>query len=88
MSEIRVDIKFTQKPLRGWIETKKRVEHVFDRMKLRGIGVEQIREAVQRGAKVLKNDGSIVADYRYFKVVYREFRLKDIRKIYPITVIV
>ena len=91
MSEIKIDVKFTQTPIRvvrGWRETKKRAEHIFDRMRSRGIGTEQIREAVQKGAKILKKNGSITSEYRYFKVVYREFRLGEIRKIYPITVIV
>ena len=91
MSEIKVDIKFSQIPLKNieeWEDSRKRSEHVFDRMKLRGIGVEQIREAIQRGAKILRKDNSIIAEYRYFKVIYREFRLGKIRKIYPITVII
>lgn len=84
--EIVIDIKFTQAPVREWKETGRRVEHIFDRMRLRGIGVNQIREAVQRGAKILRKDGSIIAEFRWFKVIYREFRLKNARKIYPITV--
>lgn len=86
MPEIKVDIKFTQKQLGGWRDTEKRVEHIFDRMKIRGIGTEQIKEAVQKGAKTLDRDGRITAIFRWYKVVYREFRLKDTRKIYPITV--
>lgn len=64
-----------------------RVEHVFDRMKNRGIGLEQIKDAVRMGAKRIREDGSIVAEFRWFKVIYREFHLENIRKIYPITVI-
>lgn len=86
MPEIKVDIKFTQKQLAGWRDTEKRVWHVFDRMKIRGIGTEQIKEAVSKGAKTLERDGRITAIFRWYKVVYREFRLKDTRKIYPITV--
>ncbi len=84
--DMLIDVKFTQTPFKRWKETGKRVEHIFDRMRLRGIGTNQIKEAVQRGAKILRRDGSIIAEYRWFKVVYREFRLKNIRKIYPITV--
>lgn len=88
MPEIRVDTKFTQIPLKGWKETKKRTKHVFDRMMLRGIGIEQIREAVQKGAKRLRKDGSIIAEHKWFGVAYREFRLDETRKIYPITVFI
>ena len=67
-------------------DSSRRSEHIFDRMQLRGIGKEQIKEAVQKGAKSLRNDGTIIAKYRWFKVIYREFVLDNIKKIYPITV--
>jgi len=86
MPEIKVNVKFSQKPAKGWKETEKRAEHVFDRMKLRGVGVDEIKEAVQSGVKKLEVDGRINAVYRWYKVIYREFRLNGIRKIYPITV--
>ena len=40
----------------------------------------------KKGAKKIRKDGSIIAEFRWFKVIYREFKVKDIRKIYPITV--
>lgn len=86
MPEIKINVKFAQKQAKGWKETEKRAEHVFDRMRLRGIGVSEIIEAVQSGAKLLEEDGRIVAVYRWYKIVYREFKLNGIRKIYPITV--
>ena len=86
MPEIKVDIKFSEALVGGWRETEKRVNHVFDRMKERGIGVNEIKEAIRKGAKTIEKDGRIIAVFRWYKVVYREFRLKDIRKIYPITV--
>ncbi len=86
MVEIRVDVKFTQRQLGKWKDTEKRAEHVFDRMKVRGIGIEQIKESVRKGAKILEQDGRIISVFRWYKVIYREFRLKDTRKIYPITV--
>lgn len=86
MPEIKVDVKFTQKPFDRWKETEKRAEHVFDRMRIRGVGIGEIKEAVQRGAKKLEADGRINVVYKWYKVVYREFRLNGIRKIYPITV--
>lgn len=56
-------------------------------MRLRGITKDNIKEAVQKGAKTLRKDNSIVAEFRWFRVIYREFKLNEIRKIYPITVI-
>jgi len=83
--EMVVNIDF--KNVNAWKDSIRRVKHIKDRMKLRGIFIMQIRDAVQKGAKQLRKDGSIVAEYRWFKVVYRQFQLEDIRKIYPITVI-
>lgn len=83
--EIRININFRSLP--KWQDSMKRLEHVFDRMKLRGIGIDQIREAIQKGAKKIRKDNSIVVEYRWYKVVYREIQYKEIRKIYPITVV-
>ena len=83
--EIRIDIGF--RSLGFWKDSQRRSEHIFDRMKLRGIGIEQIKDAVKSGAKTIRKDGSIITEYRWFKVVYREIRFKEIRKIYPITVV-
>ncbi|MBI2499675.1 hypothetical protein HYV88_05525 [Candidatus Woesearchaeota archaeon] len=82
--DIKININF--RSLGFWKDSPKRAEHIFDRMKLRGIGVEQIKEAIRRGAKTIRKDGSIVTEYRWFKVAYREIKFKEIRKIYPITV--
>ncbi len=87
MTEIIINIKFTGKNFGLWQDTQKRSEHVFDRMKLRGIGVKQMKEAINKGAKIFRSDGSLVAEYRWLKVAYREYRLGKIRKIYPITVV-
>ncbi len=81
---IVIDVGF--RSMKSWKDSEKRVEHVFDRMQLRGIGSQQIKEAVQKGAKQIKQDGSIVAEYRWFRVAYRELQLENTRKIYPITV--
>lgn len=80
-----VDINF--RSIEEWRDSMKRVEHVIDRMRLRGIFTRQIKEAVQKGSKRLRQDGSIVSEYRWFKVIYREFIIQNIKKIYPITVI-
>lgn len=83
--DIKLDIGF--RTIKEWTDSDKRAVHVFDRMLLRGVGGEQIRDAVKMGAKNLREDGTIMAEFRWFKVIYREFKLKDVRKIYPITVI-
>lgn len=70
-----------------WEDTEKRADHVVDRMQLRGIGINQVKDAVTYGAKQIRNDGSIIATYRWYKVVYREFVLPNFKKIYPITVL-
>lgn len=85
MTEIKINIAFRN--IYRHQDSTKRSEHIFERMCLRGITVENIKEAVQKGPKMIRKDKSIVAEYRWFKVIYREFHLGDIRKIYPITVI-
>ena len=85
MENMRINISF--KTIDKWRDSEKLAEHIFDRMKNRGIYTHQIAEAIKRGAKRLRADGSIVAEFRWFKVFYREFRVENIRKIYPITVI-
>ena len=83
--EVRITINFRSLP--KWHDSMKRSEHIFDKMKLMGIGIDQIREAIQKGAKKIRKDNSIVTEYRWFKVIYREIQYKEIRKIYPITVV-
>ena len=85
MAELVVDINFKSMP--KWKDSKKRSGHVSQRMVDRGIGISQIKEAVTRGAKKLMPDMTIHAEYKWYKVVYREFRLKNTKKVYPITVI-
>jgi len=84
MDNIRLNISF--KNIKEWQDSERRSEHILDRMQLRGIGHENIIDAVKKGAKKIRKDGSIIAEFRWFKVIYREFKVKDIRKIYPITV--
>ncbi len=86
MSGIRINISFRN--IKQFIDAQRRSDHIFDRMKLRGITIENIKEAVQKGPKRIRDDNSIIAEYRWFKVIYMEFRIDaNIRKIYPITVI-
>ena len=85
MPEIKVNIAFRNTKIHQ--DSSVRSEHIFDRMRLRGITKENIKEAVQKGAKQMREDKSIIAEFRWFKVVYREFRVNTVRKIYPITVL-
>ncbi len=85
MNEIKVNIAFRNVKLHQ--DSSARSEHIFDRMRLRGITKENIKEAVQKGAKQMREDKSIIAEFRWFKVVYREFQINTVRKIYPITVL-
>lgn len=85
MVDIKINIAFNN--THYFRDSGERSEHIFDRMRLRGITVENIREAVQKGAKRLREDKSIVAEFRWFKVIYREVLFNNIKKIYPITVI-
>lgn len=87
MNEIKVNIECKSPKKKGWEDSKERSLHVIDRMQLRGIGINNIKEAVKYGAKKLRKDGSIVAEYRWYSIVYREFILPDFKKIYPITVL-
>ena len=83
--EIKVNVSFRN--LKKWSDSEKRAEHVFDRMRSRGIGVDNVMAAVRKGAKRIRKDGSVMAEYRWFGVAYREFVIGKIRKVYPITVI-
>ncbi len=83
--EMMININF--KNIKEWKDSIKRADHIIDRMRLRGIFTRQIKEAIQKGSKNLRKDGSIISEYRWFKVVYREFIIQNIKKIYPITVV-
>lgn len=86
MQTLRVNIE-CRSIQKKWEDTEERAEHVVDRMQLRGIGINQIKDAVAYGAKKIRSDGSIVATYRWYRVVYREFIRPNFKKIYPITVL-
>lgn len=83
--EIKVNISFKNMNIHK--DSNKRSEHILDRMRLRGITVENIKEAVTKGVKTIREDYSIIIEFRWFKVIYQEFRIDEIRKVYPITVI-
>mgnify|MGYP001591683689 FL=1 len=82
--DIKINVAFRN--IKEWQDSEKRSEHVFDRMKERGIGKWQIIDAIKKGAKKIRKDGSIIVIYRWYSIVYREFVIDNIKKIYPITV--
>ncbi len=84
MTEIKINVNYKgiQK-----IDSKYREEHLIDRMASRGISVKNIKEAVQKGPKKIREDQTVIVEFKWFKVIYREYKFGDIRKIYPITVI-
>ncbi len=45
--------------------------HAMEQARERGISIEQIKKAIQRGAKYLQGK-KIVADYTYIKAVYKK----------------
>ncbi len=67
----------------------KRCKHALERMWLRGITHNNIREAITRGQKHLQKKTRLTeAFYQFYSVVYQEYINEKInlRKIYPITV--
>ena len=84
--EIKLNIKYQDLIDKNWVDSLKRSKHIIDRMTERGIGIESIKEAIIKGSKMLREDKSIVSEYMWFKVIYREFIINNTKKIYPITV--
>lgn len=84
MAEIKINIKFSN--IKRYKNSEKKEEHIIDRMAGRGISFNDIKEAVQKGPKNIKEDKSIFTEFKWFKVIYRGYKLNNIRKIYPITV--
>ncbi len=82
--ELKVNVAFRN--LHMWQDSEKRTLHVFDKMRDRAVTVDNIKEAVTKGAKQVRADKSIIAEFRWLKVAYREFIVGKTRKIYPITV--
>lgn len=48
--------------------------HAKEQARERGITVEEIKKAIQRGAKHLQPEGKIVSDYAYIRIVYKIIR--------------
>ncbi len=69
----------------------KRCKHAIERMWLRGVSMDEVKDATLKGKKVKQKDtGLMELFYRFFSVVYDEqifkFKWEKIRKVYPITV--
>jgi hypothetical protein len=47
--------------------------HAIEQARERGVSIEQVKNAIQRGAKFLQGD-KVVADYTYIRVVYRKVK--------------
>lgn len=67
----------------------KRCKHAIERMWLRGISNNDIKNAITRGQKHYQKKTKLMESiYSFYSVVYQEFINKDvdIKKVYPITV--
>ena len=67
----------------------KRCKHAIERMLLRGISINEIKEAIIKGQKRRQTKSGLTETfYSYYSIVYDEHIYKEIdtRKIYPITV--
>ncbi len=64
-----------------------RSKHAIERMILRGISQQEVKDAILRGQKKKKNKGMIEAFIRYYSIVYEEkiYKKQNVRKIFPIT---
>ena len=54
-------------------------QHAVERMMDRGITVEQVKTAIERGSKFIQTDG-ILAKYTYFAVAYKKVGRKYVIK--------
>jgi hypothetical protein len=48
-------------------------QHAIEQARERGVSIEQVKNAIQRGAKFLQSD-KVVADYTYIRVVYKKIK--------------
>ena len=61
-------------------------KHALDQARERGISINEIKEAIQKGAKFIQDEKEkkIVSDYRHMRIVFK--KLED--KYYVITVMI
>ena len=67
----------------------KRCKHAIERMWLRGISNEEVKEAILMGQKHAQKKTKLIESlFRFYSVVYQEHINKDsdLRKVYPVTV--
>ena len=67
----------------------KRCKHAIERMWLRGVSIDEVKDAIIKGSEVeQKSTGLVENFYRFFSVVYDEQIVREtkIRKVYPVTV--
>jgi len=65
-----------------------RSKHALERMILRGISQEEIKEAIIKGNKKTQGKDITEAFLRYYSIVYEEkvYKKQNVRKVFPITV--
>lgn len=59
-------------------------KHALEQARERGISINEIKKAIQQGAKHLQEKNKIVSDYAHMRVVYK--KIKD--KSFVITVMI
>ena len=61
-------------------------KHALDQARERGISINEINEAVQKGAKFIQDEKErkIVSDYRHMRIVFKKIE----NKYYVITVMI
>jgi hypothetical protein len=67
----------------------KRVKHALERMWLRGISAQEVRETLAKGKKSFQREtGLMLSIFRHLIVVYDEkiYISAKIRKVFPVTV--
>ena len=58
-------------------------KHALEQSRERGIGINEIKETIQKGAKFVQ-DGKIISNYRYIRLVFK--KIND--KFFVITVMI
>lgn len=67
----------------------KRTKHMIERMWLRGISQEEVKEAILRGQKRKQKKTRLMESlFSFYSVVYDEYvySKEEIRKVFPVTV--
>lgn len=67
----------------------KRCKHAIERMWLRGVSVDEVKQGILKGSKVKQTETNLIESfYRYYSIVYDEeiYKKEKIRKVYPVTV--